>query len=274
MPIQAFPSFVEMTQSRYGRMLYPVQDQYVGRSFQEYGEFSEGEAALFTHFVKPGAIVMDIGAHTVPLAQMAGTRGVVLAFEPQRILHQILCANLALNSIPNVLPHAMALGEQSGTCLVPSLDYGASFNFGGVSLEGVEDGEMVPVGRVDDFQLDRLDFVKLDVEGYEAKVLMGGTETIARCRPVMYIENDRLEKSAALIRLLFDLGYRLWWHYPPLYNPENIKGQPEDVFQGIGSLNMLAVPQERKPVTGLRPILAPDEAYPTSLDPFCMPSPN
>jgi hypothetical protein len=69
---QSFPSFVEPTESRYGQMLYPVADQYVGSSFRGYGEFSEGGMDLFRRHVQPGSVVHDIGAnigaHTVPLA--------------------------------------------------------------------------------------------------------------------------------------------------------------------------------------------------------------
>ncbi len=260
---QPFPSFVELTPSRYGRMLYPKNDQYVGRSFKEYGEFSEGEVEIFTHFVQPGAIVLDvganIGAHTVPLAQLVGPGGVVVAFEPQPVLHQILCANLALNSIPNTLTHAMALGDRQGSCQIPFLDYASSFNFGGVSMDMVKEGETVPMGTLDAFHLQRIDFIKLDVEGFESKVLKGGTKTIDRCRPVIYLENDRAEKSANLIQLLFEMGYRLWWHRPPLFNPDNFKANSENVFPNIGSMNMLGIHRDQKPVTGLRPILTAED---------------
>ncbi len=261
-----FPPFVELETSRYGRMLFPRNDQYVGRSFREYGEFSEGEVEIFTHFVQRGAIVLDvganIGAHTVPLAQLTGPEGVVVAFEPQRILHQILCANLALNSITNTLTHAMALSNASGTCQIPTLDYASPYNFGGVSMDMPGEGETVPLSRLDDFQLQQVDFIKLDVEGFESKVLEGGAVTIDRCRPVMYVENDRPERSAELIQLLLDMGYRLWWHFPPLYNPDNFKGNKGNVFPGIGSINMLAIHRDQKPVTGLRPITAAGDLCP------------
>lgn len=257
---QPFPPYVELTESRYGRMLYPQNDQYVGRSFKEYGQFSEGEVEIFTYFVKRGTIVLDvganIGAHTVPLAQLTGPGGVVVAFEPQPVLHQILCANLVLNNIPNALTYAMALGNSQGTCQIPVLDYSKPYNFGGVSMDMVTEGEAVPLGKLDDFQLDRVDFIKLDVEGFESQVLEGAAETIERCRPVMYVENDREEKSAELIQRLFDMGYRLWWHAPPLFSPENFKANPENVFPRICSVNMLAMHRDQTLETDLRPITA------------------
>lgn len=264
-PCRPFPPFVELTESRYGPMLYPPKDQYVGRSFKEYGQFSQGELDLFTHFIGPGSIVLDvganIGAHTVPLAQLVGHRGVVVAFEPQPVLHRILCANLVLNSVPNAITYAMALGDREGECLIPVLDYSRSDNFGGISMDMVTEGEAIPLCRLDGFQLERVDFLKLDVEGFESKVLAGAADTIERCRPIMYIENDRADQSAELIQRCFDLGYRLWWHAPPLFNPDNFKGNRENVFPEIVSINMLAIHQTMRPIEGLRPILTPEDTW-------------
>jgi FkbM family methyltransferase len=259
-----FPPYVELTESKYGPMLYPPKDQYVGRSFKEYGQFSQGELDIFMQIISPGAIVLDvganIGAHTVPLAQLVGIGGAVVAFEPQPVLHQILCANLVLNSIPNVITYAMALGNCEGECKIPLFDYSQPLNFGGVAMDLVEEGESVPLGKLDTFKLERVDFIKLDVEGFESKVLEGAAETIERCRPIMYIENDRAEKSAELIQRLFDMGYRLWWHTPPLYSPDNFKANKENVFGRIVSVNMVAIHRDsERRVEGLKPILNPGD---------------
>ncbi len=263
--IQPFPPYVELTKSRYGPMLYPIKDKYVGGSLREYGQFCIGELDLFTRFISPGAVVLDIGAnigaHTVPLAQLVGPGGVVVAFEPQPVLHQILCANVVLNSIPNVLSYAMALGDCEGECLIPVLDYSQPNNFGGIGMDMVEEGDTVPLGMLDGFQLERVDFIKLDVEGFESKVLEGATNTIERCRPIMYIENDREDKSAELIQRLFDMGYRLWWHTPPLFSSDNFKGNVENVFPGIVSINMLAIHRDMRPIEGLKPILTPEDTW-------------
>ena len=87
-------------------MIYNSHDRFIGRSLDLYGEFSEGEAVLFQKILRPGMFVVEVGAnlgaHTVVLAQAVAPGGGVLAFEPQRLIFQTLCANLAINSIPNV----------------------------------------------------------------------------------------------------------------------------------------------------------------------------
>src|SRR5262249_30763115 len=151
----------------------------------------------------------NIGAHTLPLAHLVGPSGRVLAFEPQRIPFYSLCANVVLNNLSNVVCHQMAAGETAGTLAVPDLDYWAENNFGGLEL-ACDYSQCrtysVPVVRIDDLQLDACHFMKIDVEGMEKLVLAGAVETIRRFRPLLYVEDDRFEKSAALRAFLDSLG--------------------------------------------------------------------
>lgn len=250
-----FPSFNTVKPCRHGLMLFNPKDAYVGRSLDLYGEFSEGEAQLFAQVVRAGDVVVEVGANigalTVPLAKLAGPTGRVFALEPQRVLFQTACANLALNSVTNVVMRNEAVGAEAGTLAVPSLDYSAAANYGGLPL-GPEAGwagkqvpvEEVPVVTLDSLNLARCRLLKIDVEGMETEVLLGARETVARCRPLLYVENDRTEKAERLVGLLRELGYALHWHTPPLYLPDNFARNPENVFGHILSFNVFGVPTE------------------------------
>ena len=100
------PGFNHLVEGRHGYVLYNVNDRYVGRSVEHYGEWSPGETALFGRFCRPGHYVVDagahIGTHTLAFARLVGARGRVFAFEPQRMPAQVLAANVALNSLTNV----------------------------------------------------------------------------------------------------------------------------------------------------------------------------
>ncbi|MBV9516998.1 MAG: FkbM family methyltransferase [Hyphomicrobiales bacterium] len=250
---------VRLKAARHGMMLYHPKDAYVGRSFDLYGEFSEGEVNLFRQLVQPGSVVLDIGAnigaHTLYFAAAVAPNGGVIAYEPQRVIHQMLCANLALNGITNVRALLAGAGRERGIAQVPVLDYAAENNFGGIALGMGGPSETVDIVPVDALGLGRCDLMKIDVEGMEGEVVAGAGATIARFRPVLYVENDRREKSPALIEQLLSLDYELFWHCPPLFNPQNFFHQPTNVFPGTVSINLLCVPREAgRNVTGFRAV--------------------
>jgi len=257
-------SMLAVGQCRHGPMMYLRRDAYVGRSFHEYGEFSEGEVEIFRSVLRPGDIALDIGAnlgaHTIPMARLVGPTGFVFAFEPQRILFNILCGNIALNELVNVKAFPFALGRAPGQTRVMPLDYGGPNNFGGISLGG-ERGEAIPVATLDQIGLAKPRFIKIDVEGMELEVLLGAKALLARDRPILYVENDRLDKSEALVTQLLADGYRMWWHVPPLFNSGNFRGKAENVFEGICSFNMLCLPREAKSqLEGFHEITKPQDA--------------
>ena len=243
--------FNALTQTRYGSFLYNKNDQIVGRCLELYGEYSELEVEFLRQLCGPGSVVADVGANigaiAVPLAQHAGPTGCVYAFEPERIAFQTLCANVALNSLANVECVHAAVGASHETLHLPELRYDLEANFGGVELAAFSTGRPVRQVMLDDYlELARFTLVKIDVEGMECAVIAGARELLRVQRPLLYIENDRLEKSDDLIAALGALEYRSYWHTPPLFNPNNSRGNKQNIFSDTAAfVNMLCVPRER-----------------------------
>ena len=236
------------------RFLYNANDIYIGASLEAYGEFSGVEADLIEALVAPGDVVIEVGANigalSVGIAKKLGPRGRLFAFEPQRVVFQMLCANIALNSLFNVECLWMAVGAQRGMVVVPEMNFSKKQNFGGLSIVGAQTGHPVPCETLDglldsDSDRDRVRLIKIDVEGMELDVLSGARRLIMKSRPMIYLENDRREKSAALITLLGELNYDLYWHTPPLYRKENHFANPRNIFGRTLSCNMLSLPRER-----------------------------
>ncbi|MBW4579254.1 MAG: FkbM family methyltransferase [Tildeniella nuda ZEHNDER 1965/U140] len=260
--------FNQLKACRHGTFLYNQNDLYIGRSLELYGEWSEGEVALFQPLIRSGDTVVEVGAnigtHTVFFAKAVGSQGRVLAIEPQRIVFQTLCANLALNSLTNVHAYAIGLGEAPGFAQIPILDYHQLNNYGGVSLshnaaETQAVGEQIQIATLDSFALPQCHLLKIDVEGMELQVLQGATETIQRCQPILYIENDRQDKATALIQYLVAIGYELYWHCPPIYNVDNFLQNPQNVFGNTISVNMLGLlPTHRLAIEGLERVSIAD----------------
>lgn len=247
----AFASgYNRIKQTRYGWMIYNPNDEYVGRSFDAYGECIEAEVQFLLGLVGPEAVVMDVGANygavTVPLARKVSH---VHAFEPQREAFCALAGSLALNCLANVSCWNIALGATPGSIRVPALDYAAGNNIGGLSLDPgrTAPGYDVAVGTLDGYVerhgIMRLDLVKVDVEGMEEQVLRGGENALRRFRPLLYVEADRPDKVESLKACLRSLGYTLEPHEPPLFNPRNFFGNPVNVWgRSFVSINLLCRP--------------------------------
>ena len=239
-------SFNKLIKARHGTLLYNKNDIYIGKSIEKYGEFSYLEAKRFEQICKAGDVVIEvganIGAHTLYLSKLVGN-GYVFAFEPQRLVFQNLCANLALNSISNVFAYQEAVSNENGSILIPECDFTKNNNFGGINIDNTKNGTTVNRQKLDNFlnKIDRLKLLKIDVEGMEILVIKGAKELIDKFRPIIYVENDRQEHSKELIELLWSLDYKMYWHLPKLYNKSNFFCQEENIFGNIVSVNMFCI---------------------------------
>jgi FkbM family methyltransferase len=241
----------ELVDTRRGPMLINRNDVYMGQALMLYGECCEIELQLLLSLARLPGMVIEVGAnmgiHTIPMAQqLVKEDRILFAFEPQPVIFQQLCANLALNGLMNVRALPYACGSENGAVMFEVPDYRSTGNFGGTAMTQAasvsEKREIVQCVRLDAIVSDGdVGLLKIDVEGFELEVLKGSEGIFARCHPVLYVENDRPESSPALIQWLFDHHYRLWWHIPPLFNPANFRGVPENCYGNIRSCNMLGI---------------------------------
>ena len=255
---------------RYGTFSYLPTDVYIGRSLSVYGEYSETEVAFLCGLLKPGDTVVEVGANigaiTVPIAKQIGESGKLHAVEPQPRLNHLLRRNVdecGVGAIVHV--HECAFGTNPGIVHCGMPDYGQPGNFGAFELgrSQSDGGTAIKINTVDGLGLERCALLKIDVEGSEVEVIEGARRTIAACRPLLYVENDREGRSRSLIELIEHLGYRLWWHLPPLWNSNNFRQVAENIFVDIVSVNMLCVPREHSLPVGLRlpPVAGPEDDW-------------
>lgn len=166
-------------------------DDYVGRAVYYFGDLDPKITWVCRRLVRAHDTVLDIGANmgltTAILASLVGPRGYVHAFEPNPRLADCVAALVAHNGLENVRLHRIGLGDREEILpLVVPRD-----NSGAASLVRGSAGEAetlrVPVRRLGDVvraeSIDRVDFIKVDVEGFEPQVLEGARDVIARHRP-------------------------------------------------------------------------------------------
>ncbi len=190
------------------------------------GGFEPRTLRLYRKIIKPGQTVLDIGAnvgsHTLPLARLVGNSGRVAAFEPTAFAYGKLIANIDLNpELAQIIIPSQAMlvaGSQAG--LEPALfsswpldnssDLHAEHK--GRLMETTGASAMTLDDAVERLGLSRIDFLKIDVDGYEYEVLKGGLQTLKIHRPSIMMEFApylfKLEEFCDMVDILTGLGYR------------------------------------------------------------------
>ena len=185
---------------------YPPVDMAMGR-------YEPGTTQLFEELLKPGMVVIDVGAHvgyyTLIAAKQVGPGGKVYAFEPDRDNHALLEKNIELNGYNNVLAARSAVSDRVGASdlYLTALDSGRHSLF----HQGLPERGSVAVETttVDSFLESQgwpgVDLVKIDVEGAEFTVLDGMAQLLERSAGLkMIIEfNPALIQGAGVSPLQF-----------------------------------------------------------------------
>jgi FkbM family methyltransferase len=241
---------VDEADCRYGRFLFPSNDDPIGLSLRRYGEWAQLEIDVLVGFLRPGDVVIDAGAnvgtHTAAFANAVGADGSVVAFEPQQFLADLATSNTKAFGNVEVIP--AAVGGSVGTTRLPIVDYSVHLNSGAVSVGddlGPEDSVEVERRSIDSLGLDRCDLVLADVEGHEAEVVRGMTATIARCRPVVALECHDIDHGIALLLHEAWIDYSAYLLTAPAFNPDNFHSEATNCFGFARETLLLFVPAER-----------------------------
>lgn len=196
------------------------------------GLYEKPLAQFFIRSLRPDAVVLDIGAYIgqyTLLAAKYAPRGQVVAFEPHPETFARLQAHITRNSMDNVQVFQKALGQHQGVLpLVLSKQASDSYLCQSASCtETIVEVEVTTLdAAVRDMGLQKVNLVKIDVEGAEGEVLRGAQETLRRFRPLLVMEVDRLREEAwgdspqAILADLEQHGYALYtlegWKIVPL----------------------------------------------------------
>ncbi len=157
------------------------------------GSFEPRAESVMARHLGPGMTSIDVGAnvgyHALRMARQVGLSGRVVAIEPAPGAVARLRRNLALNDLTNVAIVVAALGDHD----VQSVELQVQSSYP-LSGRGGPERVLTRVARLDSLvlerQLERVDFIKIDVDGQEARVLRGARGTLRRFRPPVLFELD------------------------------------------------------------------------------------
>lgn len=205
--------------------------------------FEYSTLSIFNINIKKGSFVIDVGAnsglHSIFFSKLVGKEGKVYSFEPDQTTFSLLKRNLAFNNCENVACYNCALSNKETTIKMIGvntdsvrLKEGDSFKYMQEALsESDEQERLINAYKLDDIadlkKANKIDFIKVDVEGAELLVLQGGINTIAKHKPTIVFElsgewSKRFGyKPYQLLALIKELGYEMdeydfqqWIAYP------------------------------------------------------------
>ncbi|HEU0298322.1 MAG TPA: FkbM family methyltransferase [Longimicrobium sp.] len=174
------------------------------------GTYEREQTRLFQEHIRPGATVLDVGAHvgyyTLLAAVLAGESGRVHAFEPNPQNADFLRRHVRINRLGNVRVEQAAVSDRAGAA---RFDFGTGSGTGHLAQGGALEVRTI---RLDDYCAEHglaPAAVKIDVEGAEVSVLEGARRMLERHRPVIFLSTHGTEVHAASLAFLRGLGYRV-----------------------------------------------------------------
>jgi hypothetical protein len=216
-----------VTDTRLGLVQYLPDEPVIGDAIGWYGEHLQSQLDWLSRFVRPGSVVLEAvagtGLHTLGLARMVGAEGHLLVYEDDATKRQILSQNMTLHKV--------------GWVTLMQRRLGAIAEAQSVDVPPREES-------LDDLQLERLDWLKVNEGGRALEVLEGGEATAWRLRPKLVLAAPNVQVLDSLIARAKDLGYRCWVHEAPLYNPQNFNRREGDIFGGRVAITLCAIPEE------------------------------
>ena len=220
---------VELIQTEYGDLIILSKDTNQSKAFRNTKKASDWqEVNLLNNIVKEidNPVFFDVGANlgsfTFGLAKTIKEKdGFIHSFEPQRIVYNCLAGGVALNGYDRIYAYHAAVGKCEESFIeAPQFNYAETCSFGSVEFgkqqrEKLHQArqensrkEYVQIFALDDFinKVDKLDLLKIDVEGMEESVLESAKQIIAKYKPILFVEFLKSNK-ANLKKIIEELGY-------------------------------------------------------------------
>jgi FkbM family methyltransferase len=243
---------MSIVDTRYGKFNVIDNDNVISHSVRVYGEWAQKKIDFLAHFIKPANFVIDagafIGTHSIAFSSMVGELGKVLAFEPRKNIAEILGKNSSISTYKNIEVMKFALGSKSGIAKINLSPTSEQRNFGAMSLtESLIDDdafEEVKLITIDSLNLEKIDFIKVDVEGMESEVVNGAKKTIGKNRPFIFIECNSIDSVEPFMKWCKKEMYKIYGVISDAFNPNNFLANPVNYFDIAREVGLFLLPNE------------------------------
>lgn len=175
-----------------------------------------------------GVVAIDcganIGVHTIEWAKYMHDWGNVIAFEPQERIYYALTGNITINNCFNARAIYAAVGNANGYINIPQPNYFTASSFGSLEMRPSDNNEFigqkidysengtqkVDLITLDSLNLNRIDLIKIDIEGMEMEALTGAKQSISLHKPILIIEKIKSDEQS-LKNFVSELGYKIFY---------------------------------------------------------------
>lgn len=195
--------------------------EYIDNEIYNKGCFEPGTTNAISNLCKNGMTALDIGAnigaHTFRMAALVGDKGKVIAFEPMSYAFARLKKNKELNNFSNIILEQIALSNE---LVKKKMHFDCSSSLSGNAPPEAHKHEIIQLMPLDIYLaqhgINNVDFIKIDVDGYEFKIIQGAIQTLRNSKPIIIIElcEYRLKQVGDnlcdLVEQLSDIGYSFY----------------------------------------------------------------
>jgi FkbM family methyltransferase len=232
--------------TRYGSVHAIRNDKPISDALSAYGEWAQIEIEFLAQFLENAKTILDVGSH-IGLHALAfaslSPNAKIHAFEPQPQLFKLLQKNVA-GLGGSVVAHNTAIGDKASSAYLPLIPLDAATNAGAssISISPVENWVPTSVVPLDSMQFDSVEFLKLDIEGFEAQALVGAEQIIKRCRPAIYCEVNTVQNGNSIFEAIKPFQYDAYFVATAAFNPENFNQSSSNFFGVANESGLLLLP--------------------------------
>lgn len=245
---------------RFGFLWRLQAGKYVDDILRSNKFFEPDSIKLIEEFVKPGAVVLDIGAnfgyYSLMLSRLVGNEGKIVAFEPTEHYRERLIWHIKSNNIHNVRIEGTGLSDKNETIEISIGECSATLHW--IDNHEPRLKESIKLVKLDDWwkgyieegNADKLDFIKIDIDGHEPNFIRGATSIIEKHRPMILTEvnQDNLFQTGTTAWDFADMLENLGYILCDEKTGEPFEGRREYLLKAGNfsySANILCVPKDQ-----------------------------
>lgn len=195
------------------KILLDPENGYIDNLIYVFGNYELETLSFFKKKIKKGNVFVDVGAnigqHSIFVSKLVEDNGKVISFEPIKKLYSQFLKSIEVNNIKNIKPYNFACGDvnEDGQISICKNNAGASSI---LTKNKNQEIQKIKIRKLDDLIKSKVDFIKIDVEGYEPQVIFGAKNIIKKYKPKILLEyNPKIyhDKGLSMFSFLIEEGY-------------------------------------------------------------------